>query len=337
MISHIDQNSPRFSNASIGIYNSGIADNAVDMFFVLSGFLITFLLLKEKEKTSTINIRKFYMRRILRIWPLYYLVLILSLLMIYFDVIPMPDKLLTRASLYIFFLANIAFLIKLNISVITPLWSVGTEEQFYAIWPWIVKATKKYLTVFFILFITINIVRLIGYYKVPLFNLPILFFNLIRIDIMTLGAMGAVFLYRKHRILTFILNKPMEFIAWIVLLQSYVYGPLHVHDFIDNQINALFYLIIILNLSSGKSYIKLDHRVFDIFGKMSYGIYVYHVLIIYCLVFITKEYEISTFVYYTITILLTLIISHFSYKYFEMPFLRIKNKYAVVKSSALHK
>jgi len=48
-------------------------------FVVLSGFLITSLLLVEKERTNTINIKSFYMRRVLRIWPLYYLTVILGL------------------------------------------------------------------------------------------------------------------------------------------------------------------------------------------------------------------------------------------------------------------
>ncbi|MDB4274068.1 acyltransferase, partial [Algibacter sp.] len=49
----------------------------VDFFFVLSGFLITYLLFKEKEKYNKVSVKSFYIRRVLRIWPLYYFVLIL--------------------------------------------------------------------------------------------------------------------------------------------------------------------------------------------------------------------------------------------------------------------
>jgi peptidoglycan/LPS O-acetylase OafA/YrhL len=52
---------------------------AVFVFFVLSGFLITYLLLREKTRTGTVSIRKFYVRRLLRIWPVYYLVLFFGL------------------------------------------------------------------------------------------------------------------------------------------------------------------------------------------------------------------------------------------------------------------
>ena len=56
---------------------SHIGRNGVNLFFVLSGFLITFLLLQEKENNSTIMLKKFFLRRIFRIWPLYYFILII--------------------------------------------------------------------------------------------------------------------------------------------------------------------------------------------------------------------------------------------------------------------
>lgn len=63
-----------------------LGSHAVTFFFVLSGFLITFLLIKEKEKVGTISVKKFYLRRILRIWPVYYLLFILG-----FIVLPQID------------------------------------------------------------------------------------------------------------------------------------------------------------------------------------------------------------------------------------------------------
>src|SRR3989338_8543857 len=54
----------------------------VILFFVLSGFLITYLLLQEKEVSNTISVRQFYIRRILRIWPLYYFIILLGLIII---------------------------------------------------------------------------------------------------------------------------------------------------------------------------------------------------------------------------------------------------------------
>jgi peptidoglycan/LPS O-acetylase OafA/YrhL len=61
------------------IYKSVLGDVGVTLFFVLSGFLITYLLLTEQARTSTINIGKFYLRRILRIWPLYFLMILITI------------------------------------------------------------------------------------------------------------------------------------------------------------------------------------------------------------------------------------------------------------------
>ncbi len=62
----------------------GLFADGVTLFFVISGFLITFLLLKELEKSGTINVPKFYMRRILRIWPIYYGYIIIAIIVFAF-------------------------------------------------------------------------------------------------------------------------------------------------------------------------------------------------------------------------------------------------------------
>ena len=58
----------------LGLFKNG--GNAVTFFFVLSGFLITYLLLKERHKTATTSIKNFYLKRVLRIWPLYFLLVL---------------------------------------------------------------------------------------------------------------------------------------------------------------------------------------------------------------------------------------------------------------------
>jgi peptidoglycan/LPS O-acetylase OafA/YrhL len=75
----------RFSLLDINffrIFIENLGRNAVIAFFVLSGFLITFLLLTEKQKTGTVNVKAFYIRRILRIWPLYFLIVVIGFVFI---------------------------------------------------------------------------------------------------------------------------------------------------------------------------------------------------------------------------------------------------------------
>lgn len=115
-----------------------LASYGVSVFFVLSVFLITYLLLAEK-KVQEIDIKKFYLRRLLRIWPLYYLYFIIALLVLYY----LGQELkLNTLLLYIFFAANVPYIVDTKLLFLDHYWSLGVEEQFYLFWPWLVKKNK---------------------------------------------------------------------------------------------------------------------------------------------------------------------------------------------------
>ncbi len=108
------------------------ASLGVTLFFVLSGYLITYLLILKKEWLKTIALRKFYLRRILHIWPLYYLILTGCVLLV--------NDSLSRCAIYCFFLMpNLSVALACLPPVIVPLWSIGVEEQFYLCWPILMK------------------------------------------------------------------------------------------------------------------------------------------------------------------------------------------------------
>ena len=79
LICHIELNKKFFNIPNYRETTKFLGHLGVDLFFVLSGFLITFLLIKEKDLFGKINFKNFYIRRILRIWPLYFLIVIFSL------------------------------------------------------------------------------------------------------------------------------------------------------------------------------------------------------------------------------------------------------------------
>ena len=116
-----------------------LAPYGVSIFFSISGFLITYLLLHERA-IGSINIKNFYMRRIFRIWPLYYLYFFIVIITLEFFKIDFPK---TSILFYLFLSANIPFLINQNILLIAHYWSLGVEEQFYALWPWLMKLSKE--------------------------------------------------------------------------------------------------------------------------------------------------------------------------------------------------
>ena len=290
----------------------------------------------EKEKTNTINLRKFYLRRILRIWPLYYLSIFFSLILVYFQIVPSPNNITTSTLLYVFLMANIAYALKFIIQSIAPLWSVGVEEQFYIVWPLIIKRTKNYLPTFIGIILSYLILKLfIYYYFTPESNYYKLI-NITKIDILCLGAIGAFLVYSKSKYLSIFYRTEIQILSWCALTFGILIQPIHIFSFIDAEINAIFYLIIIINVATNENaIISLENKPFNFLGRISYGIYIYNIIIIYSLSALLNHFQL-TFNYliiFSLIITLTITISHLSYKYFETPFLKMKHKFSVIKSS----
>jgi len=140
-----------YSHSALGAFGEGGAFG-VDLFFTLSGYLLTSLLLRERERTGQIDVKAFYVRRGLRIWPLYYFFLglcfLLTLIPESFIAAPYyPGDLFVPIPLKSYFFMAI-FLFNFNIagammtnpsSFMTQLWSISVEEQFYLFWPWVVR------------------------------------------------------------------------------------------------------------------------------------------------------------------------------------------------------
>jgi peptidoglycan/LPS O-acetylase OafA/YrhL len=132
---------------------AAMGQHGVRFFFVLSGFLIRYLLHTEQQRTGTIKVRDFYMRRVLRIWPLYFLIVIVCLWVlpqIYDETFLRGDldtNFAEKAMLLVLMLPNLMQYMYGHILGLGVLWSVGIEEQFYLMFPWIVKFVTKHFEV----------------------------------------------------------------------------------------------------------------------------------------------------------------------------------------------
>lgn len=336
---HVDQFSFLFGVDSKGFNTNGMASRAVDLFFVLSGFLITYLLLTEKDRFNKIDYKSFYKRRILRIWPVYYLALLIALLFVLSGLLEVEFSLLQSFLLYVFLLANVAFSVGLDIKPITPLWSVGVEEQFYAIWPFLIDKIKNKQALFLAIFIGGALFRIAMYYVFLDENSSFIHFLYhFKINIMALGALGAYWYYHKNvKIISLIYRYEVQIISWLVLIGSIAFKPLHVRSYIDSEIHAVFYLILILNVATNtKSLVKLENKILNFLGRISYGIYVYHILIIYFLSFVINKFNVLKFNYLGLQLMVlfvTIAVAFVSYNYFESFFLHKKEKYSKVKST----
>jgi peptidoglycan/LPS O-acetylase OafA/YrhL len=328
----------KYADGTPKLFN--LAQYGVTIFFTLSGFLITYLLLEENKKQE-INIRNFYIRRILRIWPLYYTYLILAILTILITGWELEGK---TVLFYIFLMANIPFILGNELLFVGHYWSLGVEEQFYSFWPWVVKKSKSVLSTTIIIccsFILLKtVIRLNDIYQ-NAGNMSVAYtvFNTTRFDCMLIGAIGAILLFQEN--LYFIQltnNKIAQFISWFVIFLVGI-NQFHLISFLDNEFISIVTVFLILGqIKQSNRLINLDAPIFDFLGKISYGIYVVHPLIIlYLSKFITfsdKSNIMSHLIVYCCVFFTTISIAYLSYEYWEKPFLVMKDKYTAIRSSA---
>ncbi|MDG2334983.1 MAG: acyltransferase [Myxococcota bacterium] len=325
-------------------------------FFTLSGFLITYLLLVERDRIGTIRVRKFYLRRILRIWPLYYLVVLLGFLalplassILVHPQAQLSGNFLERLPLFIFFLPNLAWIVYGIIPFAGPLWSVGVEEQFYLLWPILLRLLGG-RTAFGILLVIVVMVSL--RFALPMLGAafssgPVIsrdwqiamgFLWTLKLECMAAGALAAYALHGNFRRILAFLHHPLTQIGAIALIIASLGLGLRYRQF-DNLVWGTAFAVLILNLASNpRSLIKLRGRVLNYLGRISFGIYVYHSFVIAGLLLILRnlmpmEGFLFNFTLYSSATLLTIVIAGLSHRYYESPFLRLKARYMVVPSS----
>ncbi len=304
----------------------------VTTFFVISGFLITYLLLNEIKKTNDVSIPKFYMRRILRIWPLYYGYLLLALLAVWL----FHDEINNAVWFYIFFSGNISHALALGIIPLFHFWSLGVEEQFYLWYPWMVKYNKKHLlTAVSILCVSWFVLKLAAYVFLGK-GLVYRILGTTQFDCMMLGAMGAIMYFRKTEwFVKLCSNRFVAIIAWILFFTSGAYCN-YIPSPVRNEYIALVSLFVIMAGLLHKPI--LENKLMNFLGQISYGIYVIHPLLLYVLTRLIQPAQymsnnLASLVIFVGITALTIGIAALSYKFYEMPFLRMKNKFSVVHSS----
>lgn len=319
----------------------------VILFFVLSGFLITYLLLAEEHTFCRINIRKFYLRRVLRIWPLYFLIIILALYIIphfhifalpIFDNNPVINNVMLFALLYATFFPNLGLAFFGNTSYAAHTWSIGTEEQYYLLWPIVLRFFKKNrLVLMFCVILSYLLIAFILNSKfsdsLPYKNNFILFWSSFNIDCMAIGGIFAIILYEKLRFLPLILNNYLFYFVIILLLLLIgkgVYIPWGMHY----EFYAVLFGITILNFAANPHIkLSLEYKPLHFLGKISYGLYMYHpICIVFCLkaLFYFKIYNTANM--YLFCIVSIIVIATLSYLYFESFFIKMKSKYTDIIS-----
>jgi peptidoglycan/LPS O-acetylase OafA/YrhL len=352
IVHHIEQLRYYFGLSNLW-YNTvirNLGSLGVLLFFVLSGFLITSLLMKEKEVSGTISVGKFYMRRVLRIWPLYLLVVIGSLFII--PLIPslawpgfgraaVWKDLGWRLMLFIVLLPNVSQ----NVFGIVPYagqtWTIAAEEQFYLVWPVLMKKkANKWVLVLATILIYIIVVYVLYAFHVDQGTgfLKIFYGYWISTPIECL-AIGAAYALIVKSYSGFILQlKKILFtrwVQWLALLLSIAVIASGMNMLFARFVAcAILFGVVIVNLAANPArIINLEWAPLRYLGKISYGIYMYHSLMIE-LVLKTGFliHYTGRFFIYPASFLFAILIASISYRYFETPFLRKKKKYTKVLS-----
>jgi peptidoglycan/LPS O-acetylase OafA/YrhL len=307
----------------------------VPVFFCLSSFLITTLLLQEKEKTGKVHVTKFYVRRILRIWPVYYLSLLIGTVAVPLLHGQPPDY------HWLAWLGTFAGNMHMSSPDHPPfsvavLWSVCVEEQFYLVWPWVVRFLNRRVLERFALALVITAPLIRAFQGMDgITEWDIWFKTATHIDCFGLGALVALHwdsltIERLSRY-----RVPLVSLGLLVTVGQATYAPFPgVNDYILGPLQTASYSLVALAaamfvIAAGKRETS-GSPVLLAGGKVSYGLYAYHGTVVQ---------ETGPLVYgwfwplgFALRLVLILAWAPVSYRLMEKPLLNLKKKLQIVKS-----
>ena len=328
-----------YSNINdLAFYKNTNGHIGVILFFVLSGFLITYLLLKEESDHKSISLKRFYIRRILRIWPLYFLMVCISFL-----VYTLKGSVFGEGGWWGYFsiFPNVSKALGYYYDGVVHLWSIGVEEQFYLIWPILLMITKKLfkirLPILILIFIGFSFLPHLLWFVQSHFHLfseqsfQFLdrFTKMFKINCMAFGGIVGYFIFIKKRFRLLENKTVRQFLFFIPFIMWY--SGVHFSNFTD-EIYTVLFGVILYCFAVYDSTINLEYRWLNFLGKISYGIYVYHWLVILMMFKCLSYFEIENnilinLIIYLGTIGVTFLMAYLSYNYFEKFFLKIKVKF----------
>lgn len=342
----------------------------VDLFFVLSGFLITYLLVKEKFSFGSISIINFYKRRALRIWPLYFLMLFgislfplllhhwngqfrifLQQVIFPFFVFAGNYAMIWQFSVFSQFCEHWGIVFPLYVGLLVPLWSLCIEEQFYLFWPSLLnfaKSTRGIYLAIGLLFISSIVVRLIlvttairnsyshSYFYMDSFS---------HLDALMIGAGIAVSEYSQPGWFARFTRESRGWLIFGVVSFIFCIIPLTVPSIYDKQISIVPTMTVtalafgtLLLLAQNWHPLKniLRNKILCSIGRVSYAMYLFHLFLVRFveskLPALTGNQDIDWFIRALLSLILTYIAAQLSWNLLEKRFLKARIKFTRVPS-----
>ncbi|MES2648602.1 MAG: acyltransferase [Bacteroidota bacterium] len=312
----------------------------VKIFFVLSGYLITRLLIAEKDKTGSVNIKRFYISRALRIFPIFYLfiIIVIGLKFFFYDTAGVNYWAVFFAA---FFLWNYKHLFEFTSSVydvqyLAHYHTLAMEEQFYLLWPFFFSRTSKARLIKILIGLTVLIplIRVLTYFFIPSNRGQIGMMLQTGGDAILAGCLGALLEDNtnfKNKYFRYINNK---LLIYFTILFIFFISPIFRFYFKGaydltigmtlNNLAIVVFLFWSVNVPSLFSRI-LNSYIFVGIGLISYPLYLWTP-------FFIVELEDKSWVQESPqNFIIALLVAIASYKLIEKPILRLKRKYAINK------
>jgi peptidoglycan/LPS O-acetylase OafA/YrhL len=244
-----------------------------------------------------------------------------------------------KALLFLLILPNVAGTLYPPVLYLSHSWSIGTEEQFYIVWPvlmrWFRRRRLQLFAAVFLGYLLVNY-ALLAWARAtgsPAAVLSYGFWGLFNINCMALGAMAAYWAFvDSRRILRVLRHRATELGASataVVLMAIGVHFP-HLH----NELYAVLFAVVILNAATNpRTLWRLENPVLDYLGKISYGLYMYHPLAIVIVIRSAQHWGLeSRIVSLGGAVLLTTAMASASYELFERRFLKLKARFSAIVS-----
>lgn len=356
VIAHIELNkgrcglgSPLLSDSILAIFAKG----GIHLLFVLSSFLLTYLLLTEAKAIQTVRIKDFYVRRALRIWPLYFVIVAVSFVLVPCTytfwlhpgeaaaVVQSQKGYLGCMLMFLCMLPQLALIEFPRIVCGSHLWSIGIEEQYYLCWPLLVKALNKrpflMCSIFLVGLVCFRAACIATLSVLDANHTPKLVLSILQCAVwtshelmcMVIGAVAAVLLFTRKKLISTLLHNAL---ARFCVIATIILCLVEIVPINQWQLGILS-AFLVLTLTDPKIRL-MSHRSLVYLGTISYGMYMFHPLLINLLLkpCAGLSSQALNAVLYLTVLPVSVVAGAVSYKYLEEPFLRLKRKFTTVES-----